>query len=72
MKNDGANTTIRQNLALIVGLQGRFEEAEQIVSRDLPPDLVAANIAYLRTMLSQNNVWDALKGGKKPSGKTKG
>lgn len=73
MAIDGSNTTIRQNLALVVGLQGRFEEAEQIVSRDLPPNLVAANIAYLRTMLSQNNVWDSIKSGRKAGEpKTKG
>lgn len=65
---DGKNSTVRQNLALVVGLQGRFSEAERIVSRDLPPNLVAANIAYLRTMLSQNNVWDALKAGKGKTG----
>ena len=29
---------VRQNLALVVGLQGRFAEAEQIASADLPPD----------------------------------
>ena len=39
---------VRQNLALVVGLQGRFAEAEQIASADLPPDQAAANVAYLR------------------------
>jgi Flp pilus assembly protein TadD len=42
---------VRQNLALVVGLQGRFPEAEQIASADLPPDEAAANVAYLRKML---------------------
>ena len=28
---------LRQNLALVVGLQGRFEESRQIASEDLPP-----------------------------------
>jgi Flp pilus assembly protein TadD len=44
---------VRQNLALAVGLQGRFEEARDIASRDLPPDTVEANLTYLRSMLSQ-------------------
>jgi len=35
----------------VVGLQGRFAEAEQIVKADLPPDEAAANVAYLREML---------------------
>jgi Flp pilus assembly protein TadD len=52
---------VRQNLALAVGLQGRFEEARDIASRDLPPDTVDANMAYLRTMLSQPDTWQKLK-----------
>lgn len=44
---------VRQNLALVVGLQGRFAEAEAIARADLPPDEAAANVAYLRQMLAQ-------------------
>jgi Flp pilus assembly protein TadD len=43
---------VRQNLGLVVGLQGRFSEAEAIVRADLPPDEAAANVAYLKQMLS--------------------
>ena len=39
---------VRQNLALVVGLQGRFAEAEKIASADLPTAEAAANVAYLR------------------------
>ena len=46
-----ANAQVRQNLGLVVGLQGRFAEAEQIVKADLPPDEAAANVAYLKEML---------------------
>ena len=53
---------LRQNLALVVGLQGRFEEARQIASEDLPPDEVEANMAYLQKMLSQPNTWQQLSG----------
>jgi Flp pilus assembly protein TadD len=45
---------VRQNLALVIGLQGRFAEAEQIASADLPSDQAAANVAYLRKMLARN------------------
>jgi len=51
----GAEPRVRQNLALVVGLQGRFAEAESIARADLPPDLAAANVAYLRQMLAQQN-----------------
>jgi Flp pilus assembly protein TadD len=44
---------IRQNLALVVGLQGRFKEAEEIARADLPPAEAAENIAYLRDMLAR-------------------
>jgi Flp pilus assembly protein TadD len=47
---------VRQNLALVVGLQGRFAEAETIARADLPPDEAAANVAYLRQMLAQKGV----------------
>jgi Flp pilus assembly protein TadD len=47
-----ADPRVRQNLALVVGLQGRFAEAEQIARADLPPDQAAANVAYLRQMLA--------------------
>jgi Flp pilus assembly protein TadD len=48
---------VRQNLALVVGLQGRFQEAQQIASADLSPEEAAANLEYLRNMLAaeQNN-----------------
>ena len=62
MKGDGAsNAKVRQNLALVVGLQGRFDEARSIASKDLPPDEVEANLAYLQQMLSQPNTWAQLQ-----------
>lgn len=42
----------RQNLALVVGLQGRIEESERIAILDLPPAVAAENAAYLRAMLN--------------------
>ena len=42
---------VRQNLALVVGLQGRFQDAETIARADLPPDQAAENVAYLRRMM---------------------
>jgi Flp pilus assembly protein TadD len=48
-----AGPKVRQNLALVVGLRGRFEEAEKIASADLPDNEAAANVNYLRQMLAQ-------------------
>ena len=51
----GPIARVRQNLALVVGLQGRFAEAETIVKADLPAEEAAANVAYLREMLSRKD-----------------
>ena len=60
---------VRQNLALVVGLQGRFPEAENIAQADMPTDEAAANVAYLREMLAQQNGWKPLgQAGKPPRG----
>lgn len=57
----GADSRIRQNLALVVGLQGRFDEAQQIAGAELPAEEASANVAYLRQMLAQQNTWSKLK-----------
>lgn len=49
-----ADGRVRQNLALVVGLQGRFAEAEAIVKADLPAEEAEANVAYLKQMLSRD------------------
>jgi Flp pilus assembly protein TadD len=53
----GANPKMTQNLALVVGLQGRFTEAEKIASTALPASEAEANVAYLRQMLARQNAW---------------
>lgn len=58
---------IRQNLALLVGLQGHLTEAEKLARQDLPPEFVANNMAYLRAANGQGEVaaptrsWDAMR-----------
>ena len=51
--NGNVDKRVRQNLALVVGLQGRFGEAETIARAELPPEEATANVAYLRQMLAQ-------------------
>ncbi|UWM75526.1 tetratricopeptide repeat protein [Rhizobium sp. WSM4643] len=67
-----ADSRIRQNLALVVGLQGRFPEAEQIARRELSPQQADANVAYLRGMLSQPNSWQKLAAKDKTPGAADG
>lgn len=54
---------IRQNLALVVGLQGRFEECRALYAAELPADQVESNMNYVRALLTQQNRWDPAKQG---------
>lgn len=49
----GSDPRIRANRALVLGLQGRMNEAEIIARADLPPDEAAANVAALKQMLTR-------------------
>lgn len=44
------NAKVRQNLALVLGLQGKYDEATQVAAVVLPPDDAKANAALLRKM----------------------
>ena len=57
----GADSRIRQNLALVIGLQGRFAEAEAMAKRELSPAQAEANLKYIRQMLGQRDDWKALE-----------
>lgn len=43
----GASLKVRLNLALVLGLNGRMGEAEQILRRELPPEQADSNLAWL-------------------------
>lgn len=64
LPNAKSEPRLRQNLALVVGLQGRYDEARKIASEDLPPDQVEANLDYLKQMSTQSNTWQQLSEGK--------
>ena len=57
----GADARVHQNLALVVGLQGRFEEAERMTQTDLPAEQAADNANYLRHMLVREATRPAAK-----------
>ena len=48
-----ADSRVRLNLALVVGLRGHLAEAESIVKADRPAEEAAANIAYLKQLLAR-------------------
>ncbi len=57
----GADMRVRQNLALVLALQGKFGEAQTISSRDLSPVDAATNVATIRQMISQSNTWQQIQ-----------
>ncbi|MCJ2034619.1 tetratricopeptide repeat protein [Methylobacterium sp. J-068] len=56
-----ADARVRQNLSLVLGLQGKFADAEAVSRRDLSPEEATANTAALRAFVAQPNSWKALK-----------
>ena len=53
----GADMRVRQNLSLVLALEGKFPQAEEWSRRDLSPIEAAANVASIRQMISQSNTW---------------
>jgi len=49
----GADSRVRQNLALVLGIQGKYDEAIQVAQAELDPQQAKANIAYLREMMQK-------------------
>ncbi len=43
-----ASAQERQNLALVLGMEGKLADAENLMREDLPPEVAAGNMAYLR------------------------
>jgi Flp pilus assembly protein TadD len=43
-----AGVQVRQNLALVLGLEGKMDEAEKLLREDLPPQQADANLAWLQ------------------------
>jgi Flp pilus assembly protein TadD len=52
-----ADARVRHNLALVLALQGKFQEAEAIQLKDMPQEQAAANVATIRQMIAQSNTW---------------
>lgn len=57
-----ADARVKQNLILVLGVQGKFEEAEKIAGPDMPKALVDSNRDYFKAMLTPSRTWDALRG----------
>ncbi|HMN72081.1 MAG TPA: tetratricopeptide repeat protein [Rhodoblastus sp.] len=69
VEQPSADVRVRQNLALVLALQGKFAEAEEISRRDLSAADAASNVGQIRRMISQSNTWSAIR---QVDGKAKG
>lgn len=69
-----ASAKVRQNLAMVLGLQGKMGEAEQILRRELPPEQAERNLQWLRSRSTGGaatsspatdtvRTWNSLQGG---------
>ena len=54
---------VRQNLALVLGLQGKFEEARKVASVDISDQDAKSNMTYLRNMMSNPTQFAAASAG---------
>jgi Flp pilus assembly protein TadD len=61
--NPRADARIRQNLALVLALEGKFKEAEDVSRHDMSPEQAAKNVEAIRDMIMQNDSWRALQRG---------
>jgi Flp pilus assembly protein TadD len=64
-----AGRRVRDNLALVLALEGKFAEAQKINEQDMSPEAAAANVAAVRQMIAQSNSWREIQtlDGKKPA-----
>ncbi|MGH6818898.1 MAG: tetratricopeptide repeat protein [Methylovirgula sp.] len=57
----GADMRVRQNLALVLALEGKFEAAQNVAQQDLSPVDAAENVASIREMIAQADPWDRIR-----------
>ena len=68
----GHNTRrVRQNLALVLGLQSKFGEAQQMAQADLNGDKVDNNVSFMRSMVKTTKVASAKSAKPKSKGKAR-
>jgi Flp pilus assembly protein TadD len=57
VENPRADSRVRDNLALVLSLQGKFAEAQKVEQQDRSAQAAAANVASIRQMIAQSNSW---------------
>ncbi len=52
-----ADMRVRQNYALVLSLEGKFQLAEQIAATDLSPADAAESVSAIRQMIADSESW---------------
>lgn len=60
--NPDANARVHENLALVLGLQGRFEEMKKVSSTAGPANVSEQNAALVRALVQPTRSYEALTG----------
>ena len=56
-----ADARVRQNLALVLSLEGKYADAEQVSRRDMTPIDAAENVAQLKQTIAGSPTWSQAK-----------
>jgi Flp pilus assembly protein TadD len=62
----GADARVRQNLSLVLALEGKFDQAQGIAKEDMAPVDAAENVAAIRQMIAQSDTWNQIRSYDKP------
>ncbi|QAY97104.1 hypothetical protein CWB41_01225 [Methylovirgula ligni] len=62
----GADSRVRQNLALVLSLQGKFDAAQTVAQQDLAPVDAAEDVASIKQMIAQSDTWNQIRDLDKP------
>ena len=52
-----ADARVRENLALVLSLQGKYADAEEVSRRDMSPIDAADNVQSIKRMIAQSDTW---------------
>lgn len=58
-----ADERIRANLALVLSLEGKFDDAERVSQQDMPHAAAVADAAAVRGLMAQINSWRQIESG---------
>jgi len=52
-----AGTQVRQNLAMVLSLKGRTDEARRLAGQDLPPSIASQTVGFYGSIADQPDAW---------------